>query len=176
MYSYWENCISTYLTSMKYPMNHRSLTSKSLMPATPSAMNEDVVQNVWNYYSQNHHSHDPFKIPRLFPDFSQHFLFFLTHNKILWQFPDFCLVWNFPDFSLTAGHPALTCKGRWRGALMYSMIAWINAWINNRKAGDLRRNRAHYDVIVMWQLYKTCQKCVIMFAGLLLYFGVRYRD
>ena len=69
-YSYWENCISTYLTSMKYPMNHRSLTSKSLMPATPSAMNEDVVQNVSNY-SWNHHSHDPFKIPWLFLDFSQ---------------------------------------------------------------------------------------------------------
>ena len=27
--------------------------------------------------------------------------------------------------------------------------AWINAWVNNREAGDLRRNRAHYDVIVM---------------------------
>ena len=26
---------------------------------------------------------------------------------------------------------------------------WINGWVNNRKAGDLRRYRAHYDVIVM---------------------------
>ena len=26
---------------------------------------------------------------------------------------------------------------------------WINGWVNNRKAGDLRRHRAHYDVIVM---------------------------
>ena len=26
---------------------------------------------------------------------------------------------------------------------------WINGWINNRDAGDLRRHRAHYDVIVM---------------------------
>ena len=25
----------------------------------------------------------------------------------------------------------------------------INVWVNNREAGDLRRNRAHYDVIVM---------------------------
>ena len=25
----------------------------------------------------------------------------------------------------------------------------LNGWENNRKAGDLRRNRAHYDVIVM---------------------------
>ena len=35
-------------------------------------------------------------------------------------------------------------------ALMFSLIcAWINDWINNREAGDLRRHRAHYDVIVM---------------------------
>ena len=41
-------------------------------------------------------------------------------------------------------------KGQWRGALMFSLIcAWINGWVNNREAGDLRRHRAHYDVIVM---------------------------
>ena len=41
-------------------------------------------------------------------------------------------------------------KGQWRGALMFSLIcAWINAWINNCGAGDLRRHRANYDVTVM---------------------------
>ena len=41
-------------------------------------------------------------------------------------------------------------KGQWRWALMFSLIcAWINGWVNNREAGDLRRQRAHYDVIVM---------------------------
>ena len=41
-------------------------------------------------------------------------------------------------------------KGQWRGALMFSLIsAWINDWVNNREAGDLRRYRTHYDVIVM---------------------------
>ena len=41
-------------------------------------------------------------------------------------------------------------KVQWRGALVFSMIcAWINGWVNNREAGDLRRHRAHYDVIVM---------------------------
>ena len=41
-------------------------------------------------------------------------------------------------------------KGQWRGALMFSLIcAWINGWVNNRKAGDLRSYRAHYDVIGM---------------------------
>ena len=41
-------------------------------------------------------------------------------------------------------------KGQRRGALMFSLICvWINGWVNNRKAGDLRRYRIHYDVIVM---------------------------
>ena len=64
-------------------------------------------------------------------------------------------------------------KSHWRGALMFSLIfasingwvnnrykrpvtssfdvfcAWINCWENNREAGDLRRHRAHYDVIVI---------------------------
>ena len=38
-------------------------------------------------------------------------------------------------------------KGQWRGALMFSVICvWINNWVNNREAGDLRRHRGHYDV------------------------------
>ena len=41
-------------------------------------------------------------------------------------------------------------KGQWRGALMLSLIcASINGWVNNREACDLRRYRAHYDVIVV---------------------------
>ena len=41
-------------------------------------------------------------------------------------------------------------KGQWHGALMVSLICvWINDWVNNREAGDLRRYRAHYNVIVM---------------------------
>ena len=41
-------------------------------------------------------------------------------------------------------------KGQWRWALMFSLIgAWINGSVNNHEAGDLRRHRAHYDVIVM---------------------------
>ena len=41
-------------------------------------------------------------------------------------------------------------KGQWRGALMFSLICvWINDWVNNREAGDLRRHRGHYDVTVM---------------------------
>ena len=37
-----------------------------------------------------------------------------------------------------------------RRALMLPLICvWINGWVNNRKAGDLRRHRAHYDVTIM---------------------------
>ena len=33
---------------------------------------------------------------------------------------------------------------------MFSFICvWTHGWVNNREAGDLRRYRAHYDVIVM---------------------------
>ena len=33
----------------------------------------------------------------------------------------------------------------------FSLICvWINGWVNNREAGDFRRYRAHYDVIVMF--------------------------
>ena len=39
-------------------------------------------------------------------------------------------------------------KGQWRGASMFSLIC-VNGWVNNREAGDLRRHRAHCDVIVM---------------------------
>ena len=41
-------------------------------------------------------------------------------------------------------------KGQWRGALVFPLIcAWINDWVNNGVAGDLRRHRAHYDITVM---------------------------
>ena len=44
-------------------------------------------------------------------------------------------------------------KGQWRETLMLSLIcAWTNGWVNNRDAGELRRHRAHYDVIVMGSL------------------------
>ena len=41
-------------------------------------------------------------------------------------------------------------KGQWREALMFLLSTpWINGWVNNRKAGDLGRHRAHYDVTIM---------------------------
>ena len=55
-----------------------------------------------------------------------------------------------------------------RSFVVFYDRAWINGWVNNRKAGYLRRHRAHHDVTVMkcWnnvarkryddnQIYKT---------------------
>ena len=50
-------------------------------------------------------------------------------------------------------------KGQWRGAFIFFICAWANSWANNGDDGDLRRHRAHYDVIVMshWpQRYPIC--------------------
>ena len=47
-------------------------------------------------------------------------------------------------------------KGYWRGALIFFFIcAWTNVWVNNRDAGDLRRHRAYYDVIVIIYPYPS---------------------
>ena len=63
-------------------------------------------------------------------------------------------------------------KGQWRGALMFSLIyVWINDWVNNREAGDLRRQHGHYDVIVMQNYiiitigYAKFHYSDVMFAG-----------
>ena len=41
-------------------------------------------------------------------------------------------------------------KGQWRWILIFSLIcASINVWVNKHEAGDLRRHRTRYDVIVM---------------------------
>ena len=41
-------------------------------------------------------------------------------------------------------------KGQWRRALIFYLICvWINGWVNNHEAGDLRRQRDQYDVTVM---------------------------
>ena len=45
-------------------------------------------------------------------------------------------------------------KGQWRQPLMFSLICvWINGWVNNGEAGDLRCHRAHNDVAVTCTFY-----------------------
>ena len=53
-------------------------------------------------------------------------------------------------------------KGQWHGALMFFLICvWINGWVNNCEAGDLRRYRDHYDVTVMNNEKATLFKSII---------------
>ena len=62
------------------------------------------------------------------------------HFPRYWPF-----VWGFHRWQVNSPH-----KGQWRGALMFSLICvWINGWVNNREAGELRPYRAHYNVIVI---------------------------
>ena len=50
-------------------------------------------------------------------------------------------------------------------SLMFSLICvWIKGWENNRDAGDLRRYRAHYDVIVMIR-FKSCIRRLNAWSG-----------
>ena len=59
------------------------------------------------------------------------------HFPRYWSF-----VWRFHQSPVHSPH-----RGQWRGALMCSLIcAWTNSSVTNRDAGDLRRNRAPYDV------------------------------
>ena len=51
-------------------------------------------------------------------------------------------------------------KGRWRGAVMFSLICgWTNGWANSRKASDLRRNRSHYDSSAMFFFLHQASRC-----------------
>ena len=80
-----------------------------------------------------------------------------THNDVIkWKlFPRYWpFVGGIHRSSVNSPH-----KVQWRGALMFSLIcARINGWVNTRKAGDLRRHRPHYDVIVI-QIYKYRYRC-----------------
>ena len=53
-------------------------------------------------------------------------------------------------------------KNQWRGILNFSSIcAWIIGWVNNREAGDVRRHRAYYDVIVMIMRTSTVRRIIV---------------
>ena len=52
-------------------------------------------------------------------------------------------------------------KGQWRGALVFSLICnWVNGCINNRKAGDLRRDRVHFDATLMSSGHGTTERFI----------------
>ena len=68
-------------------------------------------------------------------------------------------------------------KGQWRRSMMFSLIcAWMNDWVNNREAGDLRRHRAHYDVIVMWYVFSKKYNATLLLVELWLGRVMRLRN
>ena len=75
----------------------------------------------------------------------------VSHDDVIkWKAFSALLALGTGNSPVTGEFPA---QGQWRGALMFSLIcAWINDWVKNREAGDLRRHRAHYDVTVMAKL------------------------
>ena len=77
------------------------------------------------------------------------------HDEVIkWKhFPRYWLsVWGIHRSPMSSTH-----KGQWCRASMFSLIcAWINGWVNNGEAGDLRRHRVHYDVTVMQRTFLFC--------------------
>ena len=86
---------------------------------------------------------------------------YLTDKSIISKYDDVIKWKHFPRYwpfvrgihrwPMSSSH-----KCQWRGPLMFSLIyAWIDGWVNNGEAGDLRRYCAHYDVIVVFIDFKV---------------------
>ena len=78
------------------------------------------------------------------------------------RFHDDVIKWkHFPRYwPFVRGPVNCPHKGQWHRALMFTLIcARINDWVNNREAGDLRRYRTHFDVIVMYTVYPNHCTC-----------------
>ena len=61
---------------------------------------------------------------------------------------------HFPRLTICAGNSPVTGefpaeRPVTRSFDIFFIRAWMNGWLNNREAGDLRSHRAHYDVTVM---------------------------
>ena len=123
-----------------------------------TAMRSHNKQNqvkIWpeKYFSQDLLTHCALVTPYGDTKRNQHWLRkWLGHDDVI-KWKTFPRYWPFVRgihrSPVTSPH-----KAQWRGAFIFSLIyARINGWVNNREAGDLRRYRAHYDVIVMVPLY-----------------------
>ena len=73
----------------------------------------------------------------------------------------FLRYWSFMRWPVNSPH-----KGQWRGDLIFSLVCdWMDGWVNDREADELRRHRIHYEVIVMWG--STCPvKCAVLLVCL----------
>ena len=86
----------------------------------------------------------------------QLYLQFIHDDIIKWKyFPRYWpFVWGIHRSPVNSPHKGQRCR-----VLMFSLIyAWINGWVKNREAGDLRRHHVHYDVTV--RLVNGQQACL----------------
>ena len=114
--------------------NHRTLCSELLKQKTQNCYSQSISYQA-ACQSFNHSRSRTYAEPELHDDVIK-----WKHFPRYWPF-----VRGIHRSPVNSPH-----KGQWRGALMLSLICvWINGWVNNRDAGDLRRYRTHYDVTVM---------------------------
>ena len=142
-----------------YLMSYSSLlhvsTSNCFCPVTGSNRHDN--QLVWTGPTQANTTQangQIFKLPMIWRHISYvcTMLFFMHDDVIKWKhFPRYWpFVRGIHRSPVNSPH-----KGQWRGALMFTLICVRKiSWVNNREAGDLRRYRTHYDVIVMeWYVF-----------------------
>ena len=126
------------------------------------------AQFLWHNMASQDHSD---RVTKYLSQSSRAFGCINTLRQNSWHFPDSifrCISLNHDDViewkhsalltlcvrnSLVTGEFPHT--GQWRRALMFSLIyAWINSWVNNREADNLRCHRAHYDVNEMMKMFE----------------------
>ena len=114
---------------------------------------------LWFWYFLNYHKYNIIMIFSWWNKYSK------TNFGIIWKFSSYWYFFHddvikrkhFPRYwpfvrGIHRSPVNSPHKGQWRRVLMFSLIsAWINAWVNNRMAGDLRRHNAHCDITVMIQ-------------------------
>ena len=74
----------------------------------------------------------------------------LVFHDVVINWKHFLRYWNFV-WGIHRSPVSSHHKGQWRGVMLFLWSElWKNGWVNNREAGDLRRHRAHYDVILIF--------------------------
>ena len=71
------------------------------------------------------------------------------HDDVI-KWKHFLRYWNFV-WGIHRSPVGSHHKGQWRGVILFlRSVPWINGWVINREAGDVRRHRDYYDVIFIF--------------------------
>ena len=124
---------------------HLKLSSDLLPPSRGNELSNALLTPAWSLALSERGRNGK----GLFWDIISMYLHRKTHDDVI-KWKHFPRYWPFVR-EIRRSPVNSPHKDQWCGALRFSLICtWVNYWINNREAGDLRRHRAHYDVIVMW--------------------------